>query len=114
MKKVIIGVLMLVILSVIPCYSAGWEALTVDDTAGGVAITSTTYTPTRGAVSQECNCSLETAQIRFTTDGTAPTTSVGHLLEVGQKVKLEGYDEIATFRAIRTGATSGALKVTCK
>ncbi len=58
---------------------------------------------------------LETAQIRFTVDGTTPTSAVGHLLEYGQNLTLTGQD-IAGFQAIRTGGTSGTLMITswCK
>lgn len=55
---------------------------------------------------------LETAQIRFTIDGTAPTTSVGHLLNPGEMLKLDSLADITAFRAIRTGATSGSLRCT--
>lgn len=52
----------------------------------------------------------ETAPIRFRMDGTAPTTTEGHLLDVGDVLTLEGLGEIAAFDAIATGAAS-VLKV---
>lgn len=54
-------------------------------------------------------CRLETAQIRFRVDGTAPTSSVGTLLEVGDILTLTDPNELQQFRSIRTGATSGLL-----
>ena len=82
------------------------ESVTVDATVGGVGLTATTYLRARKAF-----LTLETAQIRFTLDGTTVTSSVGHLMEVGQILTLENPDEIRNFRAIRTGS-SGTLKVT--
>jgi hypothetical protein len=55
---------------------------------------------------------LETAEIRWWIDGTDPTATEGHPLEAGQNLTLEGYKNLSQFRAIRTGATSGVLKVT--
>lgn len=57
-------------------------------------------------------CTLETGQIRFRTDGGSPSATEGHLLEIGQWLVLEGEDAVENFRAIRTGGTSGVLKVT--
>ncbi len=91
-------------------------SLTVDDTAGGVSIvaggkSSSTYR----SPANKTYMTLETAQIRWTVDGTAPTTSVGHLLEYGQSLTLTGED-IVNFKAIKTGATSATLMITswCK
>ncbi len=84
---------------------AGRERLTVDATVGGVSLTLATS-------GRYCNMRLETAQIRFTLDGsTAPTTAIGRLLEVGEMLTLESIEEIEAFAAIRTGAVSGVLDV---
>jgi hypothetical protein len=77
----------------------------VDDTVGGVALT----VPTVGI--RMASLRLETAQIRFTLDGTAPTTSVGRIMEVNEVVVLESQEEADAFLAIRTGGTSGVLDV---
>jgi len=55
---------------------------------------------------------LETAQIRITTDGTAASATVGHIINIDDVVTLEGSHQIASFRGFRTGATSGVLKAT--
>lgn len=88
------------------------ESVTVDATAGGVSLTAATYAPggRPGAVKAVITC--ETAQVRYTYDGTAPTTTVGHLLESGSAIIVEGPGNISKFKAIRTGGTSGTLKVT--
>lgn len=84
---------------------AGRERLTVDATAGGVSLT----VPTSA---RYCNIRLETAQIRFTVDGsTAPTTTVGRIMGVGEILVLESGEEMAAFAAIRTGSTSGVLDI---
>lgn len=86
------------------------EVITVADSA--IGFTSGDITPTTGEPIRRAVCTLETAQIRFRTSGSDPSTTVGHLLEVGQTLIIEGYDSILAFRAIRTGAVSGALTVT--
>jgi hypothetical protein len=81
------------------------ESLTVDATVGG-----------KGFVGHAANVyafiTCETAEIRYTVDGTAPTTTVGHLLSPRDVLILDSNADIAAFRAIRTGATSGVLKAT--
>lgn len=58
------------------------------------------------------SCRLETAQVRFTVDGTTPTSTVGTLLEIGDWLTLSSPDLVANFLAIRTGGTSGQLNCT--
>ncbi len=87
-----------------------FEQITVTNTAGGLT-TSKYYTAaTDKVLADYAECVLETAQIRFNDYGTAPTSSVGTPLEVGQYVILR-YDQMKGFSAIRTGATSGVLNV---
>ena len=84
---------------------AGRERLTVDATAGGVSLT-------KPAGAKFANLRLETAQVRYTLDGsTAPTAAIGRILEVGEVLVLESKEEIANFAVIRTGGTSGVLDV---
>lgn len=98
----------------------GFEQLTVDNTTGGVGFTATKYKDVVSAQalldSTFAICTLEgtagTNDIRWTVDGTAPTTSVGHLLKAGENLNLAGYGNITKFRAIRTGGSSGTLSVT--
>jgi hypothetical protein len=56
---------------------------------------------------------VETADIRIRTDGTAPTSAVGALAQVGAVVEIAGADSIRQFSAIRTSGTSGGLGLTC-
>lgn len=86
-----------------------FEQLTVDNTAGGKSLTATTIEPDGGVERIFGVCRLETAQIRYTLDGTAPTTTVGTLLNIGDVLEITGTDALRAFRAIRTGADSGVL-----
>ena len=82
-----------------------YESVTV--AASAVGLTSGTYDDATRA-----EITLETAQIRFRVDGTNPTSGEGHLVEVGDVIRLTSAAQIANFKAIRTGATSGVLKAT--
>lgn len=85
-----------------------YESKTVDNTAGGVSLTSGTYGTNRYAF-----ITVETAPIRFTVDGTAPVAGgPGHLVYPGDTIKLESNEDIAQFKAIRETSTSGVLRVT--
>lgn len=83
----------------------GFESLTVADTAVGVAFVD-------AGDAERFFATLETAQIRYRYDGTAPTAAVGHLAEIGDVIVIEGTSNIANFKAIRTGSTSGVLRIT--
>lgn len=83
--------------------------MTVDNTVGGVALTSATYGTSRYAT-----ISVEDAEIRFTVDGTPPTTTVGHKVKPPAEIELESPEDIAAFRAIRRGAVNAVLQVTYK
>jgi hypothetical protein len=88
----------------------GEESVTVDATSGGVAFTTGEIT-TRVVMA---SCRLETAQIRISGGGTVPTaggTEGSPLVEIGEMFEVWGQADLASFRAIRTGSTSGALRV---
>lgn len=92
--------------------AVSFETLTVGTTAVGLA----TGTITPGSSTDKvdlCRGRLEVAQVRYRDDGTAPTASVGLLLEVGDLIAIDGSDNITNFRAIRTGGTSGTLPIQC-
>ncbi len=87
-------------------------SLTVNNTSGGVAIAAGgKFSTTNRAPASYSLLTLETAQIRYTLDGTTPTTSVGHLLDPGQALTLT-HGDIQGFKAIRVGSTSGILMIT--
>jgi hypothetical protein len=87
-----------------------FEALTVAGSA--TALTAGTYDPVgvesnTPAISATIQCQV--AQVRYRSDGTDPTASVGTILEVGEEVVVWGSRDIKSFRAIRTGGTSATL-----
>jgi len=81
------------------------EIVTVADSA--IGLTSGTY-----GDATKATMTLETAQIRIWKDGSDPTTTEGHLIEAGDVITLNSASDIANFKAIRVGATSGTLMVT--
>lgn len=82
-----------------------YESITVADSA--IGCTAGTYLDATRA-----EFTLETAQIRIRDDGTNPASDEGHLVGVGDTIVLNSAAQIANFKAIRTGSTSGVLKVT--
>ena len=95
---------------VIRAYQAfDYESVTVSTTA--VGLTASKFNA-YAAYEVKAFMTLENAQIRWRIDGTAPTSTEGHLLEAGQNLTIEGYKNLSQFRAIRTGTTDGVLKVT--
>lgn len=85
--------------------ASGYEPITVADSAIGL-------TPGTYGNATKAEMTLETAQIRVRKDGSDPTASVGHLIEVGDLIVLNSASDISNFKAIRTGSTSGELTVT--
>lgn len=88
------------------------EQITVANTA--IGFTAATINPTctecaGNARATLASCYLGTAQIRILTSGTTPTSTLGIVVDIGQKFEVYGYDDILAFRAIRTGSTSGVL-----
>jgi hypothetical protein len=69
----------------------------------------TTAAPTRSAIF--ATISVESNSIRYTLDGTTPTTSVGHRLDAGDVLFLSSFDDIKNFQAIRISADA-ELQVT--
>ena len=91
----------------------GYEAVAVDNNVGGRGFTEAKYwDSTNNRIKSDYAVIInETAPIRFTVDGTAPTSTVGALLVPSQAWVFETYEEVKAFRAIRTGDVSASLKV---
>ena len=85
--------------------ASAYESVTVADSA--IGLTSGTY-----GDATKAEMTLETAQIRVRKDGSDPTSSEGHVVEIGDVIVLNSAADLATFKAIRTGAVSGVLKIT--
>jgi hypothetical protein len=87
------------------------ESLTISNSA--VGLTSTNYVASGNLRKvDKVVCTLESAQIRFWVDGSTPTATVGHILNPGETLTLENYDEVRKFLAIRTGTVDATLRAT--
>ena len=83
----------------------GFETVTV--AAAAIGFTSATFGRAYKAL-----VTVETAQVRFRTDGTDPTAAIGHVLDAGDTLELDSSDELQKIKFIRTGSTSATLRVT--
>lgn len=84
----------------------GYESLTVSNAAVGCT------TPQSGMTPMAALLTVETNSIRYRTDGTAPTTSEGHLVAAGGVIELYGRGEVKNFKAIRTASPDAVVKAT--
>lgn len=81
-----------------------YESLAVGATA--VPLTEGTYGACPNAL-----CTVETASIRWTIDGTTPVAGgPGHLAAAGEVIELHTEAEVRGFRAIRETGTSAVLR----
>jgi len=82
-----------------PAFATG-EVVTVSSVA--VALTAATYLH-----AMECFIEVQDQPIRWRSDGTSPTSSVGFKAIDGTGIELTSYQEIVNFRAISDGGASG-------
>ena len=85
-----------------PLDTFAFEALSVAATA--VGFTAATFLNAKLAVAK-----VEGAQMRYRSDGTDPTATVGVLAEVGDTITVWGSPDIRSIRFIRTGGVSATL-----
>lgn len=83
-------------------YSAS-ESLTVSNTS--VGLTEATFGNLTHAF-----ITCEVAAVRFWLDGTAPTATVGHNLEVGDTLELESEPQLQNVRFIRRDGVDSTLR----
>jgi hypothetical protein len=91
-----------------------FEQITVDNTAGGKALTAATMNPD-GYRDRPCKLGWITTEdqgLRYTVDGTAPTAAIGHEVAAANGFWVAGEEELKNFRAIRTGGSSAIISVT--
>ena len=86
---------------------------TVTFAATSIGFTAATIRPAGQPVMTVCSGKLETGQIRIRWDGTAPTATVGALIDIGDIVTVRGTPYLDNFRGIRTGASSGTIAFHC-
>ena len=80
------------------------SGLTIDSTAGGIALT------VPGAA-RAAEIYVETAAIRFTRDGTAPTTTIGFVAYPGDIIPLNSRDECEKWLGIEDTTTDASIDV---
>lgn len=90
----------------------GFEQITVDNTAGGKGFTAAKIDPPGLPQATQAFCQSETAETRYTVDGTTVTTAVGTVLPIAGQFQLNGHDLLVKFRAIRTGGSSATYNCT--
>lgn len=78
------------------------EAITIDDTSGGVGLTPP-------AAARAAVISVVTAPLRFWTDGSAPTAAQGLQANPGDLIVLQTRDEVTGWKAIRESSTTSAV-----
>jgi len=54
---------------------------------------------------------VQTAGIKYRTDGGSPSATVGMTAGAGDVITLESYNEVKLFKAIRSGAADATLNV---
>ena len=84
--------------------SSGFEAITVTNAA--IGLTKASY---ETGVTAEIT--VENGPIRFRTDGTAASATVGHLLNDGDILYLDNISEMLALSMFRDAATDGDLSV---
>jgi hypothetical protein len=88
-----------------------FEQITVSNSA--ITLTASIYrVDSSGEKAKRALITCEDAQIRYTYDGTTPTSTVGHILNPMDTLVLTGSDNISNFKAIRKGSTDGKISVT--
>jgi hypothetical protein len=87
-------------------------------TTSSIGFTSTKIAPTTGLLEGKhafaALVTVETADIRFTLDGTTPVVTAtdggtGHLMLKDQSYVVRGHTNVAAFRCINAVASSGAI-----
>lgn len=90
-----------------------YATLTVADSA--VGLDSASPALTAGSTVRGVLITVEDAAVRWRADGTAPTTTEGHLMNVGDVLNLTDRNYrtmLGNLKFIRTTTTSGKLKIT--
>jgi len=89
-----------------------FEQVTVDNTSGGVGLTSSKYAPTGSSPMNLVRVSVDTASLKVTEDGTAPTASLGDTFDAGDQFQITRVNSLRKARFIRTGGVSAVINVT--
>lgn len=112
MKRIIFALLLLCTVTTQAASFVTYESITV--AAVAIGITASTVSPANQQQMQRCTFRLETAEIRYRYDGTAPTSAEGYLLEPLEILEIDSPQDALRIQFIRTGAVSGVLKGGCR
>lgn len=88
------------------------ETITIDDTVGGKGFTVSKITvpSAQGTLhASKAEFKVEVAPIRFTRDGSAPTTTTGIPAAIGDVITIEPWQDVEKFRAIRETGSSAII-----
>jgi hypothetical protein len=83
-----------------------YEALTVSSTAVGISAATLT---SMGS----CTAVVETAEVRWRNDGTAPTSSTGTPVAIGTAINFDNIVDASRASFIRTEATDAVIHINC-
>ena len=97
------------IVQIRPTIGMAFQTLTVSTVA--VTLDSAKYLNVAGDATSAF-ATLEGGQCRYRFDGTSPTSGVGHILEPGGFLVVEGQNQMAAIQLIRTGVSDGTLTIT--
>ena len=91
-----------------------FESITVSTTAIGPTASKLLINQAGGVHKRAVRAfvTVETQSIRFRFDGTDPTSSVGHLLASGDFATIDGEQNVANLKFIRSGGSDGTAMVT--
>ncbi len=97
------------IVQIRPTIGMTFQTLTISTVA--VGLDSTKYLDEDGNATRAF-LTLEGGQVRYRFDGDDPTSSVGHILDAGGFLVVEGQNQLSTIRFIRSGTSDGAASIT--
>jgi hypothetical protein len=86
-----------------------FQNLTISNAA--VSLDSTKYLNAAGNAVRAF-LTMEGASVRYRYDGVAPTASIGHVIEAGGFLVIEGQNQMENIQFIRSGANNATAMVT--
>jgi len=91
----------------VPLEAFAYEAITVSGTP--IGFTRSVVVPTDSLPGAAAMFSVETATVRFRVDGSDPSSSVGHLLAIGDVITVYGVNNLINFRGVKVGSDASLL-----
>jgi len=100
------------IVQIRPAVAFAFETVTISTVAKGLTVA--TFAPVPGGSQKYATSAyltLASGQVRYRYDGTDPTSGVGHILDVGSFLVIEGFHQMDKLKLIRTGSADGVISV---